>query len=219
MADTYEGPGLDTTTPEETGPIRKEFPFHNKFGDADHVVFTQGYMQRWPNYAPPTLNDPATIETESVYCVGDEGLSDAGTGLVAFDRLWANVPATHYDYETTSVTYPGWYEEREPYAQTTQAQIQYEYFLVGTGETYETPDEIPVTAETRVTDTAGKDVFILSGDVYLNDGGGVLDDTTPTLTAYKALVSGGTYAIVIDSRVEQYLGGIWIRITRRVKAK
>lgn len=212
----YEGPTINTANPEENGPIRKAFPFHNKFGDADHVVFTQPYMQQWEDYGPPTLNDSATIGGETVYCVGDEGLSDAGAGLVAFDRQWANVPASHFDYETTSVTYPGYTETREPYTQTTQAQIEYEYFLVGPGQTYTTPDEIPLIAETRMTSLDGEDAYLLSGNVYINFAGG---GTTPTIEDYQDWVAAETYEIVVDCRVEQYLGNIWSRITRSVQAK
>lgn len=213
---SYEGPSLNTTNPEINGPIRKAFPFHNKFGDASHVVFSQPYVQQWTSYAPPTLNASTTIGGTTVYGVGDDGLSDAGAGLVSFDRQWANVPDAHFDYETTSVTYPGYTETREPYAQTTQAQIKFEYFLVGPSLTYETPDEIPLIAETRMTSTAGEDAYLLSGNVYINfDGGG----TTPTIEAYQVWVTAGTYEIVVDCRVEQYLGNIWARITRRVQAK
>jgi len=77
---------------------------------------------------------------------------------------------------------------------------------------------LPCGADSRVTDTAGKDVSIFSGgDLYLNDGGGVLDDTTPTLANYKTAVGTAAYSLVLDSKPEHYLGGIWAVVTRYVK--
>ncbi len=222
MADTYEGPSIDTSDAEYTGPITKSFPFLDKFGDTTHVIYSQKFIQLWDDYAPPALNDDETIGGGTVYFIGDVGLNDIGTGCVEFERRWANVPAAHSDYERTAVVYPGWLLMRNPSAQTVATQVLYEYFIVGTGETYETPAEIPVTGETRVTDTNGLDVAILSGAI-LNNGGGVLYTTTPTISGYYATVTADlvpeVYSIVLASSIEHYTGGIWARVTRSVKAK
>lgn len=225
MPDTYTSPDLDLSEKSDNGPARPEYPFLNRYGDASHVVFTIPYIVSALDYAPTALNTAATINGVSVFACGETAPADAGAGVLSYEGKFANVPASHFDYETYSATYPGYWGERVSYTQTVQAQLQYEYFKTGTGETYETPAEIPLVAETRVTNSGGLDVSILSGgELFLTDGGEVapgvtLAATSPTLTAYKALVTGATYSIAVDCKVEHYLGNIWARITRRVLAK
>lgn len=215
---SYTTPTIDLTQASDNGVTRPSYPFFSKFGDADHVVFTRPMVQLSENYSPLALNTSATINGESVYAAGDSDPTDIGAQVMSFDRIYANVPAAHYDYETSSLTFPGWFEQRDPNTQAVTVQIEYEYFLVGPGQTYETVDEIPLVDDSRVTNTDGLDVSIFSGgDLYLNDGGGVLSATTPTLTDYQTAITTAAYSLVIDSKPEHYLGGIWAVVTRRVK--
>lgn len=64
----------------------------------------------------------------------------------------------------------------------------------------------------RYTNTYG-DIMILT-----NGGAGVLI-TSPTLTAYKALVSASSEINAADSEVEPYMGDIWCRKTIKIPAR
>jgi hypothetical protein len=220
---------LNLALAQINGPRRVEFPFY-RFADYNHVVITQPYAQLWENYVPIALNSEASYGADTCYMVGDVSLADIGAGVVGFDRQWANVPNDHFDFESLAVTYPGYFDGpanlyiRRSYAQTVMAQIQYEYFLTGSGETYESPSEIPIEEDTRVTDANGLNASILSG-VDINNGDGEFAFATdPALSTYQGWVttdggSADTYSIVESCKVVQYLGGIWCRETRRVKAK
>jgi len=133
MPINYSTPAIDLTAASENGVTRPSYPFFNKFGDATHVVFTRPMVQLWDSYAPLALNTSATIDGVTVYAAGDSDPTDIGAEVMAFDRLYANVPAVHYDYETASITFPGWFEERDPNTQSVAGQIEYQYFLVGAG--------------------------------------------------------------------------------------
>jgi hypothetical protein len=217
---SYESPSLNTATAEADGPHVREYPFFNDYQDATHVVIAQKHVQRATSYTPLAMNTAATIDGISVRHIGDDGISGADCGLVGFTRRWANVPAVHYDYELTAISYPGYIFQREPTTQTTMLRVDFDYFLIGTGGDYATPDLIPLVAESRVTNALGLDVSIFDGGTWLVDGG---SPTTPSLTAYKALVTTdaatSSYSLVLDSKIHHYLGGIWCRVTRRAKAK
>lgn len=222
MPDTYEGPSINTTGVVYSGPYVPSFPFADQ-GDTAHVIFSQEQYQRAANYTAPTPGGTAvTINSVSVKLLGDMNISKDEAGLVKFTRRWANVPSTRYDYTRMAVSYPAYIEIRLSYNQTGLAQITHDYFRVGTGETYATPDLIPITAETRVTDTAGGNTIIFS-DVMLNDGGGVVYATTPSMTTYLGYVtadaSPASYSLVYDCDIKRYQSNIWERITRKMKAK
>jgi len=214
----YKTPLVALTSASENGPVTPAYPFYNKFGDADHVVFSQPMTQYFEDYAPVAINTTYTINGVSVYLLGDSPLQNIGAGVAQFDRNYANIPDPHFDYETGSFTYPGYFGGRPPTTQTSSVQIGYEYYIVGPGQTYETPGELPLVADTRLIYYSGLDVSILSGgEIFVGPA------TTPTDTDYAALVtadltSPDSYSIVVDSKPEHYAGGIWAVVTRRTKA-
>ncbi len=217
---SYNSPAFDLMNAQTNGPIKQEFPFSNKYGDAAHILLTAPLVQLSASYAPLAINTTATVNGASVFVVGDSQPSEIGADVVAFDRQYANVPATHYDYETASLTFPGFFNSRNPYTQTETVQIERVYYQVGAGLTYTTVDALPLIAESRVTNTAGLNVSIFSGGyLYLNNGGGILSPTTPSLATYIALAAANTYSLVLDSKPEWYIGGLWAVVTRRAQAR
>jgi hypothetical protein len=192
--------------------------------DPTALIWSQPHQVDRSGYTAPTLN-AKNVTYDTAYLIGDSGFGGEFDDTLTFTRRWATKPATRYTYARAAVTYPGWYSEREPSSQNTLVQSTYEYFLVGPEAwcDYASVDEIPIIEETRVTDTNGMDVAILSG-FFLNDGGGVLYLTTPTLADYKDLVADdlaitALYSLVMDCNFEDYAGNIVARVTRRVKAK
>ncbi len=220
---------LNLAVAQINGPERVEYPFY-RFGDSTHIIVTQPYAQLWANYSPLALNVSATLFGATCYMVGDTTPNDIGAATVGFDRQFSNVPSTHYDYESLSVTYPGYFDGpenvriRQSYTQTVQAQISFEYFLTGSGQTYTTPAAIPMISDTRVTDAEGLNVSILSGVDVNNGDGEFVFATDPTLSDYLDLVSddassAASYSLVESCKISQYIGNIWCRETRRLKAR
>ena len=216
----YNTSDFDLTYAQQNGPARQEFPFSNKYGDTAHILITMPMVQLSASYAPLAINTAATVNGASVFVVGDSPPAEIGADVIQFDRQFANIPSTHYDYETASITFPGYIFERNPNTQTATVQIERVYYKVGAGQTYANVGAVPLISETRVTDTNGLNVSMFSGgELFLNNGGGALFNTTPSLIDYKALVTANAYNIVIDSKPEWYIGGLWAVVTRRVKAK
>jgi hypothetical protein len=85
----------------------KEFPFA-KFGDSSTTVYHHIMVMNGNEYAPPALNTTLTASStkplgslfaddSTAYFVEDRGLSPLGDNLVAFDRVFAQVPNDHQE--------------------------------------------------------------------------------------------------------------------------
>jgi hypothetical protein len=218
---TAAGQPAFTVATRHGAPPVPEFPIAR---DITAIQWTDVMWQLAANYSPLALNTQHP-DHSNAYHVGESGHDSLGGGMLSWSRRYATKPATRFEYPRAAVTYPGWYLEREPSSENTTVQVTYEYYLIGPEGfcDYANEDEIPLIPESRMTDTAGADVALLSG-ILLNDGGGVLFDTTPTLADYKDLVADdlaatGLYSLVLDCNLEPYAGNIIARVTRRVKAK
>lgn len=225
---TYES--HTTSSAVFAAPAFITYPF-GELEDTATKIVSQPLMQLADQYAPPTIGgtfstglanlsgSPITIG--DAYCIGDSEPQLVEAGIVSFTRSWANIPATRYDYETQAFTFPSLFitfEIRPSVSKTSTVQISHEYYRVGAGLTYTSPDLIPLVSETMVTYLSGARAFILS-DTQLNNGGGVMDLSSPTYSTYNGWISAKTYNIVAECSIERWKGNIWCRKTRRVLAK
>ncbi len=87
-----------------------EAPFDNS---TDRVLFRQRFMQTAASYSPATMNVtyPAhgsygVPTSTSFYLVGEDGFRDESAGLLSWDRVYAAVPTTRYDYTSIAYQYP-----------------------------------------------------------------------------------------------------------------
>jgi hypothetical protein len=201
---------LDATNEIADGPLIISQPLQD-IGEVDHLVAEQRYFVVAADYAPPSLSDQISIGAIDLYFVGDFGHSEAESGLTSFTRRWASVPTGHFDYQTYIATYPGIYDQRDSFTRSVTSQLEVEYFLCASGQTYVTPDLVPTISATT---------YRYSGDTLPRPPEGFYLDasTTPTLATYNTSVTTAAYSIVAeDSSLERYMGDIWMRTTRRVR--
>jgi len=196
---------------------RVEYPFSAN-GDAVTLDVYQTFAVRPESYTPATLNDAYSSSanltshpTGSIYCVGDTPPSPIDGGLVTFTRRWSKIPATRYDYETYVATFPGVLYQRNPFQKSVTSQIEFNYYMVGSGLTYATAADIPVVSPTS---------FRYSGDALDRDADDMFltTTTTPSQSTWETAVSTAAFSYVVEpSTLTRYAGNIWLRTTRRVR--
>lgn len=211
-----------TTTAQYSGPLVIENPLH-AVGVTGHYFATQRYFVQSESYVPAVLNSTRVIyagtgSEATLYCVGDTKPNMDEAGTVSYERMWCNVPATWNDYTTFAATFPGYSyaatePARSPFTREVAAEVENAYYRIGTdGDAdYASPDLIPVENATTFSyshDDTARD----ASDMYLRV------TTTPTSTAWTALVAAEEFTYVVQaSTLERYAGNIWLRKTIRVR--
>ena len=225
------------STAAAAGAARTSYPIP---GDLTAKVISQDYMQTFADYTAPTISTAhGTFST--AYLVGDSELQDIGGGIARFTREWATIPAVRNEWGTWGYQFPGYYSvsagptpysqyfyvngnARDPFTLTAKSRMYHEYFLCKAGQTYATPDLIPVIDAqvwSMVTNTNARILYLIPTGTFGTD-------SNPTLEAYLALVAGGagfgTGAAVGEfvaeaSTVDRYMGEIYVRITRYVRSR
>jgi hypothetical protein len=193
------------------GPIVDERPIPE---DLAHVVRRIPMSVQRTAYTPPALNT-ALAGAATFYFVGDVDHQTEIGDQLTFTRLYANIPATGHDYETYAATFPGLGvsggNNRLPFQRVVAAQLQLDFYLVGTGGSHATAADIPVVAATSFrypTDSADRD----AGDIFLGTS------TTPAATDWLDDVADEDFTYTVTaSTVRRYLGNIYVRGTRRVR--
>lgn len=226
------------TTAQTMGGARKSFPFE---GDVSSFIVEQDYQVLLTSYSPLALSTAHGTYTNA-YLVRESELENLGAGVVKFTRYYAQIPASRSDYETFNFNFPGllattgtitppynqyWSATgngRDPFLATANSRIYSEYFLCATGQTYETPSEIPILEVIKFTLDLNDQARI---DYLLSDTGGYWSDSQPTREEWEDLIAGGTGIgtgaaagefIGEDSRLTRWQGEIYCRQTRYVKA-
>ncbi len=219
---TYTAP-FAVSLPELSAP----FPRVN----LDYVL-TQNWVCNLANYTPAAL-DTAHPDYAAFLLVREDNKRDLLGGKVQWTRTYAKVPASWEDAATINFTFPGSnfavgaVAVRNPFARTVVARVLYEYFLCSDGQTYPTPKEIPVIPVFQP--------YLSAWGVhsYTNilrmplDAEGV---TVPTPVEYVAKIgampgivdANGAFVNEIvgqDSSVAQWMGNIYVRETRYIKAQ
>jgi hypothetical protein len=221
----------DFTTATAVGAARKSFPIE---GRNDSFIIEQDYMQTFADFSALALNTPHP-DVPTAYLVAETPLQDLGGGIARWTRVYAQVPATYTEpggnYAYNFIGFEGnffYVDEdgnpvaisgRDRFTESVPVQITREFFLVGTGQTYATAEQIPViSAQKYYYENSTVPVLALFNPI--TTGGVTYPGTTPTRTAYEAMVAANAFNIVVeDSLVTRWMGNIWMRETRRVKAK
>lgn len=177
-------------------------------GVTEFIGVQQKMWQVITAYTPPTLSTVATYFSSTCYLTGDSGFSEVGGGVMEFTREFAKKPSTYYEYMTTAATFPGVSGARLPFTREVTMQVENNFFTVGTGLDYASPDLIPVIAA---------QTFYYLGWLYDVSNIYLSGSTTPTATSWSSLVTTGGYTYVIKaSSLERWRGNIWLRKTQRV---
>ena len=195
-------------------------------------LMRQTFQQFKNQFAALALNT-AHPDYATFYLVGEGELQDIGGGAVQWERTYAAVPASHDEYESFSYQFVGfggiiWYSGnrygttitgREPFMRIVSSRYHHDYFLVGAGLTYATAGDIPSVLGQRYY-AGGLDPTLQSTYLWDTDTVGLITyfATSPTATAYKALITAGTEIVAEDSRLTRWQGNMWLRQTRYIIA-
>ena len=229
--------GAVTSAQVQGGP-RKSFPFE---GDNASFVLEQDYIVALTSFSPLAL-DTAHGTYTNAYLVKESQQENIGGGLVKWTRTYAQIPANRSDYETFNFKFPGllsttgntetpydqyWVQAgngRDPFTATSNSRVLSEYFLCASGQTYTTPSSIPILQAIKFTLDSNTDARI---DYLLSTVPSYWSNSDPTKEEWIALVAGGTGIgtgaaagefIAEDSRITRWMGNIYCRQTRYVKA-
>jgi hypothetical protein len=201
------------TSASAVGAARKSFPFD---GDNSSFIVEQDYMIALSSFSPLALST---------------ALQDLGGGIVKWTRTYAQIPATRSEYSTFAYTFIGFLgagiapysqydiqagDQRDPFLKVVMSRVYNEYFLCATGQTYTTPSAIPViNAQSYNFDGLPNNKVNYLVDPAINP---LSTATEPTLPDYRDMVTAGDEIVAEDSTLERWMGNIYVRSTRYVKA-
>jgi hypothetical protein len=224
------------TTAVISGPARKSLPFE---GDASSFIVEQDFMVAFASYTPLALNTAHPTFT-TAYLVRESALEDMGGGIATFTRTYATIPASRNEYESFATFFPGLFDTtaavppynqywagtgngKDPITKKVTSRLRHEYFLCAAGQTYTSPDLIPVLPAIKYTLVSNPEARAQ----YLLPEGDFWSDSDPSREDWEALIAGGAGLgtganagefIAEDSDVRRWAGNIYERVTRYVKA-
>lgn len=203
------------TNPELSAPIA---------GVNANYLLRQDFMQSLSSFVALALNTPHP--TYSTYYLVDESEKvDIGGGLVRWTRTYAQVPASYSEPGGNyAYSFIGFYGQfginvtqitgRERQTEVVPVRINRDFFLVGPGQIYTDPNDIPTMPEQQYY--SGSPTLKVN---YIGDSPPLQIATTPSRTAYDALVAAGSEIVVEASTIFRWMGNIYVRETRYVTAK
>lgn len=209
----------DFTVAMPIGGVRTESTLLPELNDV--LVFHQDYVQRTDFFIALPYNfanfnfgfgDPGFLFEESPR-------EDYGGGCIKWTRSWVRVPNSYgkaggiYPY-----IFPG-FGNRNPFRYPVAMEITRDFFLCGTGGVYSSWQDIPIQKGFQVLlDPADPSSIVNPSDDASSNY--FLDDTTsPTDTAYAAMIAAGQTIQVEDDKVTNFRGGVYMRERYTVLAR
>jgi len=215
------------TSASAVGATRKSFPFD---GDNSSFIVEQDYMIALSSFSPLALSTAHGTYTDA-YLVKESPLQDLGGGIVKWTRTYAQIPATRDEYGSASYLFIGFLgvhvapysqydtlvnDERDPFQKVVTSRLTKEYFLCAAGQTYTTPSAIPtIEAQSYHFDGHPNNKVLYLVDPAINT---ISAETIPSLPDYRDMVTAGDEIVAEDSTLERWMGNIYVRSTRYVKA-
>lgn len=220
--------------------------------DKGMYLLSQKFWQFLANFVPLALNTPyPSVPYTSYVLVSESQLRDLGGGIVEWERTYAQVPASRDDWTTIGYQFIGYFGTqgnfiatpgtiigRPRQTVTVPCRVQNDYYLVGTGGTFTTPDLIPNILEQKYywpQGTLSAGVFIpiyppigslddimhglATDDIWNKEDFGALNPTVPSRTEYEALITAGTEIVAESSKITSWQGNIFQRQTSYIKAR
>lgn len=242
---TYRSSAM--TTAAKFGDQRAIYPI-SRIADI-YEAFEQDYSILRESFATTPFNT-ASPDNPAAYLQSENGVQDISGGIRKWTRTYYPIPPDWSTAGTFAPTFPGYpgyvipptstaTRGRNPFSPPggVDCKIYYEYFMVGTGQTYATEMDIPLYPVQQFPFDA--DATIQNNSVVpaagLNFGTQYWGPTTPTQETYKTWItnaaalgwaSGKVWLgetnpgqFVVQSTREQLAGNIWARVTRAVLAQ
>lgn len=112
-------------------------------------------------------------------------------------------PGGTVTYNSLRKVQPG----RDPKTEEVWSKLQMDYFLPGITTGVTAPEDIPVISALEIFDNTGRETTSFTAT------------TSPTITAWRSTVAAGTWVAVVSSVPRRWMGNIYERATRYVRAK
>lgn len=218
MADTL----TDGTwsSPQVDGPPRYFAPFQHV---STLYVVDQDYSSNVSGFTATALN--TTFDLDATYYLVEEGQpQNIGAAARKWTRRYAKVPdswsesAGIYAYNFIGIiSFSALPEGRSRQVLEVPLRVQRDYFLVGSGGSYSTIEQL-VLAQTIPQQTYYLQLYTSSYVQTLTPIGADVP-TVPSAEQYLGWVASGTEITVETSSFVRWMGNIWCRETRYVKAR
>lgn len=191
-----------------------------------NYVLVQEFVQLRENFTPLPLSTPHPQHPEFVLVAESEQDSSIGLGLVRWTRTYARVPDSYSEpggnYAYTFIGFYGVFginvtaiTGRDRFTRNVPVLIERDFFLVGPDETYEEFGDIPINSAQRYYYGSTPELDV----DYLADDPPFTEATVPSRTQYEALIAANAFNIVVeDSIIIRWMGNIYMRETRTIKA-
>lgn len=222
----------DFTTVSASSAIVLEAPFEHT---AARYVLRQKFTQTQSSRTVGVLNTQHASLT-TYYLVSEGPDNDLGEGVCEWERTYAQKPDAFtepggtytYNFIGIAGTFGPGIESatgRERFSRTVQSVVVNEFFIVGTaGGGLATPDYS--TAQAIPLETVTRYHYELAEEIeadYLYDDPPATTPTVPSRTEYLDWCEddkndADSYTIVVSSEVTRWMGNIWVRQTRKIKA-
>jgi hypothetical protein len=202
-----------------TGPHRPVFPFAGQ----TYFYIEQDCRQDRTHWAPmaigtahPTLVGFALLQ--------ESAPTHVGGGVLEWTRTYGPRPQAWSDYDTHAYSFIGLFGTfginvievtgRERFTETVPSRRLHDYFLVGPGGDFADPSQIPILPAQQYY--LGSPTLTLD---YLADSPPFNQATSPSRSAYLAMVDAGAEIVAEDSSIQRWMGNIWERVTRYIVAR
>lgn len=207
-------------------------------GVNSQYVLRQDWQQPLANYTPLALNT-AHPDYGTYYLVSEDNFQDLGGGQTRFTRTYAQVPSQYIEYGNYAYNYIGFLpvsiyaglfqiasDGRERFTDNSRAKFVTDFYMVGSGGSYADANLIPEITLTiyRIGDTFGSTTNQYAFTDFLTYAALVATPTVPSREDYELLVTADaadltSFSITAEnSRLTRWMGNIWKREARYVKA-
>jgi hypothetical protein len=208
------------SSPQIDGPPRFSAPLPNT---SALYLLEQDYLCDEISFTPTALNT-VSPDFPTYYLVEEGSPQSPGSGVRKWTRKYAKIPDSwtdaggNYSYNFIGIdSLPSYPTGRNRQVIDAPLRIQRDYYLVGTGGSFATYEAL-VLANTIPQQLY---YFTLYQSAYVDKLTPVGSDvpTTPSGEQYLAWVSSGAEITVDTSVFSRWMGNIFVRETRYVKAK
>ncbi len=215
----------DFTVKYATGKARISYPIP---GDVATYQLEQDFIQLRSSYSAAALNVTHASQVSggdsSAYLVEIGPHTDLGQGVVMWTETYCKKPADRDEYESYAYNFIGYYgvfginvtavTGRDRFNKTVLSRLAHKYYIPGIDVGITTAADIPIVAAQEYYYGTSQNTVD-----YLADSPPFTSATTPSRTTYEGWVTGGTEIVAEQSIVKRWMGGIYERVTRYIKAQ
>lgn len=197
-------------------------------GQSGNIVLSQPYQIAATSWSAATIGAEHASDSTLYLCDESERVP-IGAGMVQWSRTYAKLPAQHTEYETIIYTFPGflsgggigdaYFEGRDPVTEPTTCKTVFDYYLLASGTVsppkYNTVEGMPIVAAFRPYWTGNTSNYT---PLWLANNPPFTVASVPNVTDYLTKVTNGDWIAIEPSQIARWMGNIFVRRTRYVKA-